>query len=270
MSTDAEEKVAEHYARDGLLDGLLSAARMAGHDVDTLGPDALAGADEFHLGGRVATVELARHLPTDGAELLDVGCGIGGPARALCRLNRANVTGVDLTPAFIDAANELSRRVGLAERTRFAVGNATALPFGDASFDGVSLIHVGMNIADKATLVRELARVLRPSGTLVVYDVMRRSDGLLQYPLPWATTADTSFLADSETYTTAIEATGLSVAETIDHTDMVLDLVAELAQNPPPVHLGHLMGPRWPTLFGNLLDALKRGLVAPVLLVARR
>ncbi|MEL6186259.1 MAG: methyltransferase domain-containing protein [Myxococcota bacterium] len=261
--------VASHYGREGLLERILDAARAAGQDPNRLDPDALAGVDQFHLGGRAATAAIAEALSLHPeARLLDVGCGVGGPARFLARTLGVHVTGVDLTAAFVEAARELSRRSGFAERTHFQVGHGTQLAFADGTFDAVTLIHVGMNVPDKTALFRELARVTRPGGHVLIYDVMRLAEGELRLPVPWATDVSTHFLAHPHTYLDALAAAGLEVSQVTDRSELALEVLGRAARSPPPVHLGHLMGERWPEMFGHLRTALEAGVVGPVQIVA--
>ncbi len=102
-------------------------------------------------------VEASHHL-------LDIGCGIGGPARFFAERFGCRVTGIDLTADFVDAAKALTARVGLTERVAYRQASALTLPFADDSFDLATLLHVGMNIADKAALMTEVRRVLRPAA----------------------------------------------------------------------------------------------------------
>jgi SAM-dependent methyltransferase len=116
---------------------------------------------------------------------LDIGSGIGGPARMIALRYGCRVTGVDLTPHFVEAARALSGMCGMADRVRFVVGSAVALPLRAASFDLALLLHVGMNVPDKSALFREARRVLRDGGTFAVYEVMRTGEGKLAFPVPW-------------------------------------------------------------------------------------
>ena len=87
--------------------------------------DDLAGVDEFHSRGREATLELAELLPPAiDTELLDIGSGLGGPARFLAATRGYRVVGIDLTPEYVDVADELTRRCGLADRARFLTADA--------------------------------------------------------------------------------------------------------------------------------------------------
>ena len=165
--TDTNTKVREHYSATGLTDRIKSALAAIAPENQTLTVAQLAPLDQFHLRGILATSELAKAAGIEpSTRVLDFGCGIGGSARYLgCR-----VTGVDLTPAFIEAATYLTARCGLSDRVTFLTGDALQLPFEDAAFDTVFLQHVAMNIEDRAALYAEVRRILTPAGRLATYD----------------------------------------------------------------------------------------------------
>jgi SAM-dependent methyltransferase len=239
MAMDVETEVARHYAHSDLTGTVLAALRDAGRDLGALTTADLAPVDEFHLGWHSQTVDLAARLALPpGTRLLDIGSGIGGPARYFAEKHGCTVTGIDLTPAFVAAATELSARTGLADRTRFVEGSALDLPFEDASFDAATLFHVGMNIADKARLFAEARRTLRRGGTFAVYEVMRKGQGPLPFPLPWADSEATSFVETPDTYRALLAAAGFSITGEREHTALVLDLAVKMreriaAEGPP-------------------------------------
>jgi SAM-dependent methyltransferase len=173
--------------------------------------DGLAPYDHFHIRGHVATrelIELAR--PAPAARVLDVGSGIGGPARLLAAEVGCAVTGLDLTPMFCAAARVLTDTVGLADRVRFVCGSALDLPFGDGTFDLVWTQHMGMNIQDKPRLYAELARVLVPGGRLVLHDVViGPTPGGPDFPVCWSSTPETSFLATPSELRALLQGAGL-------------------------------------------------------------
>jgi SAM-dependent methyltransferase len=165
--------------------------------------------------------------------------------------------------------------VGLAGQVDFRAGSATALPFADASFDAATLLHVGMNIADKPALFAGLARVLRPGGVFAIYDVMRTGGGDIDFPMPWATGAHTSFVAEPAHYRRALEAAGFEVSAERNRRDDAIAFFramrARLAESgPPPLGTHVLMGKEAPQKIANLIASLEAGRLAPVEMVCRR
>src|SRR5262245_65258028 len=169
MSQSAQV-VAGHYWRRALGDVILRALKESGKDVEHPTPDDLAPVDEFHSGGRNATVRLAQLAQIDGSNrVLDVGCGIGGPSRYLASNFGCQVTGLDFTAEFIALAAMLAQRTRLADKVSYRQGDALDLPFADASFDLVWSQNSAMNIADPDRLYGELRRVLGPGGRLALH-----------------------------------------------------------------------------------------------------
>jgi SAM-dependent methyltransferase len=175
-----------------------TALRAAGLDPAALAVDDLAALDEFHALGRPATLALAdlAGVAPDTA-VLDVGAGIGGPARVLADRYGARVTAVDATPRFCRAAARLCTATGLADRIDVVCADALALPLDDASVDLAWIQAVGQNIADKRGLAAELARVVRPGGRLALFEVVAGPGGPLHFPVPWADGPEGSFLVSA-------------------------------------------------------------------------
>ena len=259
----------EHYARVDDPVAAILAGLARDHDITI---DDLAPVDEFHLGGAAATDALAADLGLGaGDRVLDIGSGIGGPARRMATSTGCTVVGVDLTPSFVATATELSRLTGLDDRTEFRVGDATRLEL-EGSFDAATLIHVGMNIPDKTAFFAAVAERLDPGCRFAVYDIMATSDvAELAYPLPFAAAADEAWVESPDAYVDALTAAGFEVGEPVDRTKLALDAAAAAgAAGAPPVSLGTLMGPDFRTMFANLGAALRGGLVAPVQIIATR
>jgi len=271
-----EGAVSRHYAKAGVEALILDAFKTIGRDPATLTADDLSAVDEFHMGGRTATVELAEALELRPEHrVLDIGSGLGGPARYFARRSGCRVSGIDLTPDYVAAANALTRRVGLAGQVDFQTASALDLPFEPASFEAASLIHVGMNIADKDGLCGEAARVLKPGGVFAVYDVMRTGPGDPAYPVAWAAGPATPFLADPATYREALRRAGFVVIRERDRTDIALEVFrrfqARVAERGlPTLGLHLLMGSDTSQKIANMVGALEEGVVHPILMVAHR
>lgn len=205
---DVLDDVRDHYGAAGLTERLKAALAVFGPEDGLLTPEQLDALDQFHTRGLEATAELAQLAGlTAGASVLDVGSGVGGPARFLAARHGCQVMGVDLSPPFVEAARYLTARTGQQDLVSFEVASALELPFADRSFDAVLLQHVAMNISDRARLYREIMRVLKRGGRFATFDVVLKG-GEPHYPLPWARTPATSFLLGADETRAAIEAAG--------------------------------------------------------------
>lgn len=252
--TDTTAKVREHYNAMDLTSRIRSALRAIASEDETLTVDQLAPLDQFHTRGILATADLAATARIEpSSRVLDLGCGIGGPARYLASTFGCKVMGVDLSPGFIDAAKYLTVRCGLSGRVNFQVGDALELPFEDASFDAVFLQHVAMNIRDRACLYAEVRRVLAPGGRFATYDVVLR-DGDVVYPTPWARDASTSFLLSEADTRKALEQAGFNAVLWRDDTQIGLEWFqrAMASSAPSGPSLGVVMGPEFQAMTGNL------------------
>jgi ubiquinone/menaquinone biosynthesis C-methylase UbiE len=272
---DTEAHVARQYSHGRLESAILDALRAAGKRPDALTTTDLSAIDELHLGGRTATVELARDIGLcPGLELFDIGAGLGGPARHFAEAHGCKVLGIDLNEEYVEVANALSSRCCLDDRVRFFQASALATPFPSERFDVATLLHVGMNIADKAALVAEVRRVLKPGGRFVVYDVMRLDNSTLPYPLPWSDGPGTSFVETPDTYRRLLETHGFGIERQRNQRDQALELGHTLrahaaAHGVPPLGLHVVMGPTTPLRLANVMSMLERGSIAPIEIVAR-
>jgi ubiquinone/menaquinone biosynthesis C-methylase UbiE len=221
----------------------------------------LAAFDQFHTRGLAATAELAKLARiTADMSVLDIGSGLGGPARFLAATYGCRVTGVDLSEAFVDAARYLSERTGQSEQVSFETASALELPFDDDHFDAVLLQHVAMNIADRTRLYREVRRVLKSGGRFATFDVTLNG-GEPHYPVPWARTPATSFLLTAAATREAIEAAGFRTLAWQDDTEAAKAWFVQLrASGPPPSpNLGVVMGPGFVQISANLGRNLMEG-----------
>jgi len=252
--TDVLDDVRNHYRATGLTERLKAALAAFGPEDQRLAPQQLAAVDQFHTRGLAATGELAKLAGiTSSMSVLDVGSGVGGPARFLAATCGCHVTGVDLSAPFVDAARYLTERTGQSGRVSFQTGSALALPFNDGDFDAVLLQHVAMNIADRAQLYREIRRVLKADGKFATYDVVMKG-GDLHYPVPWARSSATSFLLTAEATREAVEKAGLRTSVWQDDSETAKAWFAQVrASGPPPSpNLGVVMGPDFGQLAANL------------------
>jgi len=272
---NTEEKVAEHYSKEDLEEKILRGLQALGIDVNHASAADLAPVDEFHVGGLEATNELAAQMDlSPGLRLLDVGSGLGGPARYFAAEHACRVTGVDLTKEYVQVAASLTRHLKLESSVDFRQASALEMPFEPATFDRAIMIHVGMNIADKPALFREVRRVLKPGALFTIFDLVRTAPGSLSYPLPWAATEDTSFVATAAEYHKALQSGGFHLERERDRRDFSIAfterMVARMTQKgPAPLGLHLLTGGNTPAIINNLLSMMKQSVLEPTEMFAR-
>ena len=253
------------------MDRILTALQNAGYDLSALSYSDLWPLDQFHVRGRDATLELAQLAGLKaGMHVLDVGSGIGGPARQLAQEFDCHVTGLDLTEEFCQTATRLSELVRLNGRVEFRCGNALDLPFEPESFDMVWTQHASMNIADKSRLFSEFHRVLKPNGRVSIYDVAAGVNTPIHFPVPWARDPSISFLITPEAMRRKLEDSGFRVITWHDGTEEARAWIKAMADRKPAdgerpalgIHL--LQGPDWPVLIANVARNLAEQRLAVV------
>jgi ubiquinone/menaquinone biosynthesis C-methylase UbiE len=215
------EEVAAHYSGGGALaEKIAESLQSAGKDLNELKAADLATVDEFHIRGRKATLELAERMKlSEDTCVLNIGSGLGGPARTLAEEYGCHVTGLDLTQAFCDVAGVMSDWVNLGARTEFQQGDATNLSFADNQFDAAMTIHVAMNIPAKAEVYEQARRVVKPGGIFAVYDVLQGKRGNVLFPVPWARDASISHLVTPDERKVLLSDAGFKVLDDHDSTD---------------------------------------------------
>lgn len=239
--------VASHYARGNLSATILDALRRAGKNIDALTIDDLAPVDQFHVRGKQSTLELAQRAGIGASQsILDVGGGIGGPARTLATLFGCHVTVVDLIEAFCETGAMLTQRIGLTDRVIHRQSDATDLPFADASFDVVWTQHSTMNIEAKPSIYAEFQRVLRRGGRYASQEIMRGNNAPVHFPVPWARDPAISFLESPDAVRVMIEAAGFNALHWIDETAKAREWYDQRVQTAsaglPPLGIHLLLG----------------------------
>jgi SAM-dependent methyltransferase len=269
------ETVEHHYGRGDIGASILTALAAAGKDLDRLTPADLAPIDEFHTRGREATRELAERAGVrPGTRVLDAGSGVGGPSRYLAAEFGCHVVGVDLSAEFCEVAAMLADRVGLAHLVEYRQGDIAALPLDDGEFDIVWTQHAAMNVPEKAAMYAEFSRVIRPGGTLALYDVIAGPAGEAIFPQPWAREPAYSFLPSLEELRGHLDDAGFAVDACQNRSAAGLAFFTKLiervaAQGPPPLGLHVLLGPDFFEMATNYRRSLAEDRLRVVELVAR-
>lgn len=248
-----------HYASPGLSDRVLSILAAAGKDLHHLTIEDLATIDELHTRGHQATVELAGRLQLQPYEkVLDVGSGLGGPARYLAATYDCQVTGIDATEEFCQTAQMLADRVGLGDRVVFKQGSALHMPFGGDTFDVVWTQHAQMNIPEKPQLYRNIHRVLRYGGWFAMYDILAGSGGPPIFPVPWASVPEYSFLISPDELQALLKGIGFQSLHWQDVTESGLAFthnnLAKMRQKGSASMGNHVfMGPDYRSMMENMV-----------------
>jgi len=275
-----DRRIVEHYADAGFCARLDAALSAAGLDRSGIAPEDLSQFDQFHTRGRAATLELAEAagLRAD-IGVLDIGCGIGGPARTLAAERGCRVTGLDLVADYCRAATRLTGLTGLDHLARFVCGSALAAPFADQSFELIWTQHAAMNIADKKRLYQECARLLIPCGRIALNDIVAGPAGPPHFPEPWARDPRTSFLESASELRGRLTLAGFHIIYWEDRTAEVAgwtrDVMVKRAgvgagSGEPALGVHLLLGPEFPRMAANLARSLEERRIGVIMAVAER
>ena len=271
------QEVVGHYSSEGILDRVLAALRTAGVDLERLTPDDLAPVDHLHARGIQATQALATALaPTAGERVLDIGCGVGGPARWIAfSVDECAVVGIDLTPAFCALAERLNELTGLSDRVAIECADALDLPFEDAAFAVAYSQYVIMNVADKPAFVGEAARVVKPGGRYMISAVTRGPGPEPTFPLPWASRPDISYLGSRDELRADLDGAGFEIVDFRDCTAenaaghaAVIETIAR--EGPPALSPRLVMGDGLPEAQRNSAAGYASGALIAVEVLCRR
>ena len=270
-------EVEGHYSAGGkLADRIAAKLKEAGKNINELTTADLAAVDEFHIRGRRATLELGAKMNLhESSRLLDLGSGLGGPARTLAEIYGCRVTGIDLTEEFCDAANTMSTWLGLENKVEFLQGDATDLPFPNEHFDAAMTIHVAMNIPAKDKMYAEARRSVKAGGRFAVYDVIQGDGGEVHFPVPWARDASISHLATHDEMRSLLSGAGFKILETEDSSEESLTWFQEMAKRmaesgPPPVSFQLFFGKDFPEMARNQVRNLAERRIRTISYICER
>jgi ubiquinone/menaquinone biosynthesis C-methylase UbiE len=270
------DAVAAHYSRQDLETAILSALDEAGLDIDHLKIEDLAPIDEFHIGGRKATLELARQLGLDETmQVLDVGSGLGGASRCLAAEFGCHVTGIDLSREYCSVATKLAQRLGLSSRVIYRHGNALDMPFEDGSFDLLWTQHAAMNISAKTKLYAEMWRVLKPGGILAIYDILAGEGGSVHFPVPWASEPGISYLISPQQLRDRLEEVGFEILSWQDTTEKGRSWFRRMGakitkEGFPRLGIHVLLGPEFRAMAKNQVRNLEEDRIALIETIVKR
>jgi ubiquinone/menaquinone biosynthesis C-methylase UbiE len=259
-------KVVEHYSPHGLVKMLQSALAQSGLQNSIVPVEKLAMLDQFHVLGFQATVELAALCNiSPQTKVLDIGSGLGGASRYLAKNFGCHVTGIDLSPEFVEASRYLTRRTGLEANAKFEVADAINMPFENETFDLAWTQHVAMNIEDRSALYAEIRRILKLDGRLAIFDIVKGKNDEIVFPMPWAATKATSFLLGFEEMQKVLLEAHFEIIHWKDKTAEALEWMqqqnAQMNQQTslPSLSLPAIMGKEFMKAGANMVSALKEG-----------
>jgi SAM-dependent methyltransferase len=273
---ESKGTIADHWGKGDVYALIMSALENAGKSSDALTVEDLAPVDHFHARGFPATVDLADHLPIQpDHHILDIGCGVGGPARYFALRFQCRVSGIDITPAFVEAANKLTSLLGMENRVTIEQGDGQRLPYPDGVFDGAYTQHVTMNVADRAQFFGEAFRVLKPGAFFALTEYGLGPTGNPYYPVPWSMDGSGSYLMSPSETRSLLETAGFEdvlVEDTgqkyLAAYKQTMELAAQGALPPLGIHI--LLGETAPQKTRNAARNIEEGRTRPVQVLCRK
>jgi ubiquinone/menaquinone biosynthesis C-methylase UbiE len=261
---DLNAQIQDQYRVTGLFEDIVKRLGEQGVDLENVSRSDIAGIDELHLRGAEVSKELVSAFDFNHLRVLDVGCGIGGPARMLADEFNCDVSGIDMSREFIGTAQKLSGLIKMNGKTDFVHGNALDLPFENGVFDVVWTQHVQMNIEDKRTFYSEIYRVLKDNGALVYFDIFSTNSDAIYYPVPWANDASRSFLTTISSMEGILKVLQFAKIQSIDQTFGAIQFLKNAfekikKEGPAKLGINVVMGSSTKEKLGNVFKALQEG-----------
>jgi SAM-dependent methyltransferase len=273
---EQQSAIAEHWAKGDVYAQVVSALEKIGKSLRGLKVEDLAPVDHFHARGFPATVDLADRLTINaGDRVLDIGCGIGGPARYIATRFGCHVTGIDLTPTFVDAGRKLTALLEVQDQVTIEEGDAQHLPYGDACFDGAYAQHVTMNIQDRSQFFAEAARVLKPGAWFALTEHGLGPAGAPHYPLPWSEDGSGAYLLAPAETSALLQQAGFEDVDLEDTGEKYLAAyknVMALAEQGslPPLGVHILLGANAREKTRNAARNIEEGRTHPIQVICRK
>jgi sarcosine/dimethylglycine N-methyltransferase len=221
--------------------------------------------DQYHSGGHEAVTRLAAAMGISSDQrVLDVGSGLGGPARLIAATTGAHVDGVDITAEYVRAAQWLTEQTNLSDLVTATHVEVAELPR-TQPYDAAITIHVQMNVEGKTAWYRSIAEHLRPGATLGIWEVCTTTGADLDWPMPWSVTGDDSYLATSDELRAAIEDAGFTAAEWLEDDIWLKEWFSALVANgSAPGNAGLSVIDNGPVRAANFAGAFMSGQVTVV------
>ena len=257
-------QIEKHYHQPNLYDDIINRLKELEVDLNSVTRKDIAGVDEFHVRGAEVSRELAKIVNINNSRLLDIGCGIGGPCRMLADEFTCDAVGIDISKEYVATASRLSELVGLNHKTKFIYADATNLPFQDNEFEVIWTQHVQVNISDKLKFYSEIDRVLKNNGVFIYYEVFKKGNKGVNYPMPWADESRISFLEQSSRIDSILQELGLIKKQSTNQTESGIKVLERMLdriskRGVPRLGLNVLMGASTNDKIVNLLYGLIEG-----------